>query len=640
MASQKRRGITIMAFAKNVWKLLVAIKDGLSLVFLLLFFALLFAILTARPNPAAVKEGALMMNLEGYIVEEKTPINPFAALFPGQAPTGEHDVQEVVHALTSAAGDDRIKAVVLDLRGFVGAGAVHLREVGAALDIVRAADKPVLVYGIGYADDSIRLAAHASEVWLDPLGGALIAGPGGNRLYYGELLDKLGVNARVYKVGTYKSAVEPYLGNSMSAPARENAQALYGELWNEWQARVKKARPKIDIERVAQTPAAWVSSANGDIAEAALDAGIVDKLGSWTDFGEHVAEIVGKDRGDKAPGAFAQTDFSTWLAENPFDDSGEKIGVVTIAGEIVDGDAGPGTAGGDRIAKLLDDALDDNLKGLVVRVDSPGGSVLASEAIREAILRHKAMDIPVAVSMANVAASGGYWVSTPADRIFAEPETITGSIGIFAVLPTFERLANDWGVSADGVKTTPLSGQPDFIAGFNPQTEQILQTSIENGYDRFLRIVAESRGKSTAQIDAIGQGRVWDGGTARQNGLVDQFGDLDDALEWVAAQAELEDGDWHAAFLGGGADEFETLLAQLVGGNNARASASGDIFAITAQREAQTPARVARDLERLIATPGMRAYCLGCPEQPAAVRNTASLDQGGWFAMLARTFAQ
>jgi len=313
---------------------------------------------------------------------------------------------------------------------------------------------------------------------------------------------------------------------------------------------------------------------------------------------------------------------------------------VTIAGEIVDGDAGPGTAGGDRIAKLLDDALDDNLKGLVVRVDSPGGSVLASEAIREAILRHKAMDIPVAVSMANVAASGGYWVSTPADRIFAEPETITGSIGIFAVLPTFERLANDWGVSADGVKTTPLSGQPDFIAGFNPQTEQILQASIENGYDRFLRIVAESRGKSTAQIDAIGQGRVWDGGTARQNGLVDQFGDLDDALEWVAAQAELEDGDWHAAFLGGGADEFETLLAQLVGGNNARASASGDIFAITAQREAQTPARVARDLERLIATPGMRAYCLGCPEQPAAVRNTASLDQGGWFAMLARTFAQ
>ena len=625
-----------MAFAKNVWKLLVAIKDGLSLVFLLLFFGLLFAILTARPNAAAVTEGALTLKLDGFIVEEPSPIDPFTALLSGAAPTGEHDVQDVVHALETAAEDERIKAVVLDLRGFLGSGAVHLREVGAALDQVRTADKPVLVYATAYTDDSIRLAAHASEVWLDPLGGALISGTGGNRLYYGELLDKLGVNARVFKVGTYKSAVEPYLGNSMSEPARENAQALYGELWAEWQARVKKARPKIDIERVAQTPAQWVASADGDIAKAALDAGIVDKLGSWTMFGERVAEIAGEDRGDKTPGAFAQTDMTTWLADNPFDDSGDAIGVVTIAGEIVDGDAGPGTAGGDRIAELLDDALDDDLKGLVVRVDSPGGSVLASEAIREAILRHKAMDIPVAVSMANVAASGGYWVSTPADRIFAEPETITGSIGIFAVLPTFERLADRVGVSADGVATTPLSGQPDFVAGFNPETEQILQASIENGYDRFLRIVAKSRGKSTSQIDAIGQGRVWDGGTARQNGLVDQFGDLDDALAWVAAQAELEDGDWHAAFLGGGESEYQTLLRQLLGGDSAHASA-GDLFTLIARREAQTPARVARDVQRLTETPGMRAYCLGCPEQPVAVRSASPLGQQSWFGALVKS---
>ena len=629
-----------MEFAKNVWKLLVAIKDGLSLIFLLLFFGLLFAILTARPNAAAVRDGALLMELDGFIVEERAPIDPFAALISGQAPTGEHDVQEVVHALETAAEDDRIKAVVIDLREFLGAGAVHLREVGAALDKVTAADKPVLVYGTAYTDDGIRIAAHASEVWLDPLGGALIAGTGGNRLYYGELLDKIGVNARVFKVGTYKSAVEPFMGNSMSEPARENAQALYGELWSEWQARVKKARPKIDIDRVAQTPAEWVASADGDIAEAALDAGIVDKLGSWTAFGERVAEIAGEARGDKAPGAFAKTEMQAWLDDNPVDDHGEAIGVVTIAGEIVDGDAGPGTAGGDRIAKLLDDALDDDLKGLVVRVDSPGGSVLASEAIREAILRHKAMDIPIAVSMANVAASGGYWVSTPADRIFAEPETITGSIGIFAVLPTFEQLADNIGVSSDGVTTTPLSGQPDFIAGFNPETEQILQASIENGYDRFLRIVAKSRGKSTAQVDAIGQGRVWDGGTARQNGLVDQFGDLDDALAWVAGEAELEDGDWHAAFLGGGVDEYQTLLRQMLVGDDAQGS-GGDLFALTARREAQTPARIARDMERLLETPGMRAYCLGCPEQPAAVRQQAAPlgHQGGWLASLVRVLA-
>ncbi len=472
-------------------------------------------------------------------------------------------------------------------------------------------------------------------VWLFPSVGSLLAGPSGKRLYLWYVRYKLGVNARVYKVGTYTCAVEPFLGDSMFEPAREYDEALYGELWSEWQARVKKARPKIDIDRVAQTPAQWIASAEGDIAIAAKDAGLVDELGSWTAFGERVAKIAGEDKADKAPGAFAQTDLTTWLADNPFDDSGDAIGVVTIAGEIVDGDAGPGTAGGDRIAELLDDALDDNLKGLVVRVDSPGGSVLASEAIREAILRHKAMDIPIAVSMANVAASGGYWVSTPADRIFAEPETITGSIGIFAVLPTFERLADDWGVSADGVSTTPLSGQPDFVAGFNPETEQILQASIENGYDRFLRIVAQSRGKSKAQIDAIGQGRVWDGGTARQNGLVDQFGDLDDALAWVAGQAELDDGDWHASFLGNGADEFQTLLSQIVMGDDARGAGS-DMFALTARREAETPARIARDMQRLIEQPGMRAYCLGCPEQPTAVRNPGPLDNGNWATAVLR----
>ena len=631
-----------MEFAKNVWKLLVGIKDGLSLLFLLLFFALLFAILTARPNPASVKDGALLLDLDGFIVEEKSPIDPFSVLLSGEAPTGEHDVQDLVHALDTAAEDDRVKAVVLDMRTFLGAGAVHLREVGAALDRVRAADKPVLAYGMAYSDDGLRLAAHASEVWLDPLGGAMIAGPGGKRLYYGDLLDKLGVNARVFKVGTYKSAVEPYLGNSMSEPARENARELYGELWSEWQASVKKARPKIDIERVAQTPAEWVASANGDIAKAAVAAGMVDKLGSWTAFGDRVAEIAGEDRADKTPGSFAQTDMATWLADNPYDHHGDAIGVVTIAGEIVDGDAGPGTAGGDRIADLLDDALDDNLKGLVVRVDSPGGSVLASEAIREAILRHKAMDIPIAVSMANVAASGGYWVSTPADRIFAEPETITGSIGIFAVLPTFERLTEKVGVSADGVSTTPLTGQPDLIGGLNPETEQILQASIENGYDRFLRIVAKSRGKTTAQVDAIGQGRVWDGGTARQNGLVDQFGDLGDALAWVAGKAGLEEGDWHAQYLGTGETEVQTLLRQLlIGGDDADAKAKGgDMFALTARREAETPARMARDLQRLVQAPGMRAYCLGCPEPAAAVRPLPRTSgNADWLAIMTRLFA-
>ncbi|MGE5952947.1 MAG: signal peptide peptidase SppA, partial [Qipengyuania vulgaris] len=482
-----------MRFAGKVWRLLVGIKDGLVLLFMLLFFGLLFAILTARPSPGQVRDGALLLELDGVIVEERTPVDPFAALISGSAPVGEYQARDLVRAIDAAAGDERIEAVVLDLDRFMGAGQVHLAEVGAALDRVRAADKPVLAYATAYGDDGVFLAAHASEVWLHPMGGAIVAGPGGNRLYFANLLEKLKVNARVYKVGTYKSAVEPFTESGMSDPARENAQALYGALWEEWQANVKKARPAANLDLISKSPAEWVEAAKGDLSLAAKNAGLVDTLGTRVEFGERVAELVGEDEWDETPGAYPHTNLTAWLADNPWPVESNEIGVVTIAGTIVDGDAGPGTAGGDRIAELLDEALDRDLKGLVVRVDSPGGSAMASEVIRDAILRHKARDIPVAVSMGNVAASGGYWVSTPADRIFAEPETITGSIGIFAMIPTFENAAADIGVNSDGVKTGPLSGQPDVIGGFTPEVDRILQASIEAGYTDINTRVAESR---------------------------------------------------------------------------------------------------------------------------------------------------
>ncbi|MCL4673121.1 MAG: signal peptide peptidase SppA, partial [Sphingomonadaceae bacterium] len=555
-----------MSFVGKVWRLLVGIKDGLSLVFLLLFFMALYSVLTARPSPAQVREGALLLQLDGVIVEERTPVDPLETLLSGTAPMAEYQSRDLVRAVDAAVDDDRVKAIVLDLTNFLGGGQVHLQEVGEALDRARAAKKPVLAYAIGYGDDAMMLAAHASEVWLDPLGGAVIAGPGGSRLYYGTLLERLNINARVYKVGTYKSAVEPYSRGDMSPEARENYEALYGALWEEWQARVKKARPKLQLDLVTGTPVEWIKASSGDLGSAALKAGLVDKLGSRVDFGERVKELAGEDPWDSRPGAYAYSELDAWLADNPAESDGKPIGVITIAGEIVDGEAGPGTAGGDRIAALLDDALEEELAGLVVRVDSPGGSVLASEEIRRAILRHKAKDIPVAVSMANVAASGGYWVSTPADRIFAEPETITGSIGIFAVIPTFENAAQDLGVKADGVRTTPLSGQPDLVAGFTPEVDAILQSAIEDGYNDFLTRVAQSRKLSIEQVDAIGQGRVWDGGTARQIGLVDQYGGIQDALEWVAKQAKLGEGEWHAQWIGEDVDPYQSLVERMVAG--------------------------------------------------------------------------
>ncbi len=625
-----------MRFAGRVWRLLVGIKDGLVLLFMLLFFALLFSILTARPSPAEVREGALLLDLDGIIVEERTPVNPFQALLSGTAPVSEYQSRDLVRALDAAAEDERIKAVVLDLEGFMGAGQVHLAEVGEALTRVRAADKPVLAYATAYGDDGVFLAAHASEVWINPLGGAVVAGPGGDRLYFADLLERLKINARVYKVGTYKSAVEPFTESTMSEPARENAQALVDALWEEWQAKVKKVRPAANLDMIVSQPAEWVEAANGDLATAARNAGLVDTIGDRVAFGKRVAELAGEDEWDEMPGSFASTDLGAWLVENPIPTAGKEIGVVTVAGSIVDGDSEPGTAGGDRIARLLDEALDRDLAGLVVRVDSPGGSALASEQIRNAIQRHKARDIPVAVSMANYAASGGYWVSTPADRIFAEPETITGSIGIFAMIPTFERAAADIGVNSAGVATGPLSGQPDIIGGFTPEVDRILQSSIEDGYEDFLTRVAQSRNMTRDQVDTIGQGRVWDGGTARQIRLVDQYGGLDDALAWVAAQAELGEGDWAPVYLGAGESTADTILRQMLVGD--QEAGGRDVFAYLADRQRASAAGMLIDAQMLLGTKGAQAYCLGCPT-PVAAEAQATRKLDGFFARIFAVFA-
>ena len=625
-----------MRFAGKVWRLLVGVKDGLVLLFMLLFFGMLFVILTTRPSPAQVREGALLLEIDGVVVEERSRIDPLQALLSSQAPVGEYQARDIVRALDAAAGDERIDAVVLDLERFLGAGQVHLQDIGEAMDRVRAANKPVLTYATAYADDGVFLAAHASEVWMNPLGGAVVAGPGGHRLYYKGLIDRLNVNARVYRVGTYKSAVEPYTQTGMSEPARENARALYGALWEEWQANVKKARPAVDLDLITQSPAEWVEAAQGDLAQASLDAGLVDKLGNRDAFNARVVELVGTDKWSKLPNAFPATEYDAWLKDNPLPSDGKPIGIVTIAGEIVDGEAGPGTAGGTRIADLLDAALDRDFAGLVVRVDSPGGSVLASEAIRDAILRHKARGVPVAVSMANVAASGGYWVSTPADRIFAEPDTITGSIGIFAVLPTFEQAAASIGVTSDGVRTGPLSGQPDLVGGLTPEVDRILQASIEDGYRDFLTRVSQARNMTLDQADEVGQGRVWDGGTARQLQLVDEYGGLEEALAWVAGQAELADGEWHAAYLGTPPSTTDTLLRQwLVGEEDAQGR---DVFALFARKETEALNRVISDAGRLLGTRGAQAYCLACPASGRSQQ--AEGDAKGFFEGLAALFAK
>ncbi|WP_108791731.1 signal peptide peptidase SppA [Erythrobacter sp. Alg231-14] len=636
-----------MSFIGKAWKVIVGIKDALVLIFMLLFFLALFSILSASPNPGQVRDGALYIDLSGFVVEERSEVDPLSTLLSGTAPPVEHQARDLVRALDAAAGDERIKAVVIDMSAFAGGGQVHLQAIGEAMDRVRQTEKPVLTYAIGYGDDHMHLAAHASEVWADPLGGALIAGPGGSNLYYAELLDRLNINTRVYRVGEFKSAVEPYILDGPSDAARENRAGLYGALWEEWRANVSKARPELELDRVTSDPVAWIEASSGDLAKAALDAGLVDALGDRVEFGTRVAEIAGEDSWSDAPGSFAASDLSPFLADvGPgTGSSSNQIAVVTVAGIIVDGDTGPGSAGGDRIAGLLDEALDDDgLKGLVVRVDSPGGSVLASEEIRRAVERYRSKDIPVAISFANVAASGGYWVATAGDRIFAQPETITGSIGVFAVLPTFEDAAAEIGVSADGYRTTPLSGQPDLVAGLSPEVDAILQAGVNDTYSDFLSLVAEARGMTVEAVDQIAQGRVWDGGTANQNRLIDQFGGMEEALNWVAGEAGLESDDWSARFLGSSPANYDSLIRQLA--TNAIAPMvvavpdatmrGGDLFAMAARRRGNLLGQLTRDAQRLSGSQGIQAYCLECPTQmrPVSSRETHGLMDliGAWLA--------
>ena len=625
-----------MIFARKVWHLLVAIKDGLVLLFMLLFFVALFGALSARPAGGQLASGALLLKLDGTVVEEPSAQDPLGLLLSSEAPVKEYRARDLVRSLELAATDDKIKAVVLDLSKFGGGGLVHMQEVGAAMDKVRAAKKPVLVYAVAYIDDGVMLAAHASEVWVNPIGGAFVMGPGGRQPYYGALLQKYGINVHVFKVGTFKDYVEPYERNDASAPSREARTALYASIFDTWKADVAKARPKAQLDLVTKDPVGWLKASAGNAAQAAVAAGLVDKIGDAVAFGDRVKQVAGADPASELPGTYAHNKPSALLAAHPADSSGDAIAVVTVAGEIVDGKAGPGSAGGDRIAKLIDQANADDAAALVLRVDSPGGSVLASEQIRGALLRFKApkdgKTRPVVVSMANYAASGGYWVSTPAARIFAEPGTVTGSIGIFAVIPSFEKTLAQYGVTTDGVRTTPLSGQPDVLGGLTPEAEAMLQGNVENGYARFIGLVAEARHKTPAEVDAMAQGHVWDGGTARQKGLVDEFGGLPDALKWAAANAKLET--WHAEYYGKDADGIGAALAKLLGGDDEGEGAQGgyDMVGLMAQHQQASLTRVVAGLARLGEVQGMQAYCLEC-DVAAPVQRGAS--HANWLVKLA-----
>jgi protease-4 len=621
-----------MRFAGKVWKLLVGIKDGLVLLFMLLFFGLLYAAMTARPTLGAGDRGALLLQLDGPIVEQ--PAQPTASeVFGGGGPR-EYRLRDVVRSIEAAAADDRVEAIALDLDIFSGGGQAALSAVGEALDGVRKAGKPVLAYATAYDDDSYQLAAHASELWLNPMGGVLVTGPGGPNLYMKGLLDKLGVTANVYRAGTYKAAVEPLTRTDMSPEARQALSAVYGSTWESWQQEVRRARPKAQLAPYVADMPGRIAAAGGDMARAALQAGLVDKIGEREAFDRRVAEIAGT-RYSEVPGSFRHIDYRRWVEANPASGQSGEIGIVTIAGDIVDGEANLGTAGAETIVRALEKGLRErDLKALVVRIDSGGGSALASERIRQAVLAAKAKGLPVVASMGSVAASGGYWVAMAGDTIFAEPSTITGSIGVFGVLPSFEGAMTKLGLGADGVKTTPLSGEPDILRGPSPEADRLLQMGVDGTYRRFLTLVSAARKMPVADVDKIAQGRIWDGGTARQLRLVDQFGGLDDAIREAARRANLDPAEARGVWLEKEPGFADQLLMSMAG--DGEEEASPDAFSRLAAKPRLRMLAAVGQAERLISGAAIQARCLECAGHGTAPR--ARIGQFGFTAWLTRLF--
>jgi protease IV len=536
------------------WGFLVGLKEVLITLFVVgVFMIIMRSIFSGDAVPSVADDAALRLSLDGYVVEQATEVDPIATLTDPLAATMPDQtlLRDVLLALQAAAKDKRIKAVTLELDNFAGAGPATLESIGDALDQFKASGKPVYAHGFYYSDDSYYLAARSTQISLDPMGGVLLAGYSSYNLYMKEAIDKLGVNVNVFRVGKYKSAVEPYSRSDMSVEAREESQALFDVLWDNYKTNVQKVRSKvINLQSIIDDMPKTVPALKGDISQHALNNKLVDKLQSNEEFVAQMAQIFGEDEGHDGLPSYNQISLDDYLAATRAHtaEAGDKVAVVYAAGEIIDGDHPAGVAGGDTVARLLRQATaDESVKAIVLRVDSPGGSVTASEVIRRAVQDARKAKKPVVASMATLAASGGYWISTGADEIYAQPTTITGSIGIFGMIPTFEKTAALVGVKSDGVGTTALSASNDLAQGFGEPVKALIQSTVEHGYTQFIDRVSKARNLTPERVNEIAQGRVWAGATAHQLKLVDRFGDLDDAVAAAAKRAGLTS--WHADYM-------------------------------------------------------------------------------------------
>ncbi len=606
----------IAGFFKWTWRLLNFIRNlVLNLFFILLVLVgvgLWMQFSDSKTEHAS--RGALLMDITGVVVDKPSASNRLGALgrqFFG-ASSGrlqENSLFDIVDTIRQAQTDRNITGIVLDLKNFAGADQPSMQYIGKALREFRDSGKPVYAVGDNYSQGQYYLASFANKIWLSPQGGVDLHGFATNGLYYKSLLDKLKVSTHVFRVGTYKSAVEPFIRDDMSPAARDADSRWVGELWQNYLNTIAANR-QVTAQQIfpgAQGVLDGLRKVDGDTAQYALDNKLVDVLGSSADAEKALTKQFGWDDKDKNFRAISYYDYQL---KKP-SEIGDTVTVVFANGAIMDGNETPGNVGGDTTASQIRDArLDPKVKAIVLRVNSPGGSVSASEVIRAELAAARAAGKPVVVSMGGMAASGGYWISTPANYIVANASTLTGSIGIFGVINTLENSLDSIGVHTDGVATSPLA-DVSMTKALPPEVQQMMQLSIENGYKRFITLVAQSRNSTPEQIDKIAQGHVWTGQDAKANGLVDGLGDFDDALTKAAELAKLKQ--WHVDWYQDEPSFFDRVMDSMSG--SVRAMLPQALQAYLPAPLANAAVQVKAETDKLAAfnDPQNRyAFCLTC----------------------------
>src|ERR1700676_2321102 len=537
-------GSALMSFFGLVWRILEGVRKVLHLVLLLVIFGFILAALHTS-IPSVPHTAALVIAPEGEIVEQLAS-DPVRRAF-GQAsggPAPETLLRDLTDAIAAAKSDERIKLIVLDLGSLDSSGLSKLQEIGAALREFRAAGKRVVAAADSLDQTQYYLAAQAGEVYLDPMGLVYLDGFSYYRMFLKDAIDKLGVDVNVFRAGTYKSFTDQFSRSDMAPSEREEISAWLESWWTAYQQDVTRARslPAGALNEFVTDEPAALAAVNGDAAKLALQRGLVTALKSRRQMADELKVLVGEDEDSHSFNSVGMNQYLASVRSKHAlkSKSDSKVGIVVASGEILDGHQPPGTIGGDSTADLLRQARYDNaVKAVVLRVDSPGGSMFASEQILREVQTLRKAGKPVVVSMSTYAASGGYYISSAANQIFASPTTLTGSIGVFSVVPTFQRTLEKLGVKVDGLGTTAIAGDMRLERALTPATRRILQTSVDHAYAEFLRRVADGRKKAVEDVDKIAQGRVWAGVDAQRIGLVDHLGGLKDATDAAAKLAEV-----------------------------------------------------------------------------------------------------